>query len=1007
MKVPADISFETIRRLLVATIERGRLLSITLLNGIFRCAPSTLFRRGFLISTALCGAALGADPARAANFTITNTNDSGAGSLRQAIIDSNATPGSNTIVLQAGLIGNIALASPLPAIVVPVSINLKNSALDGIAIGGNFGLSVATTGAVTLSNVTGVYLGNTTVTSGTVNFGGLVSGDPLVAPRSLLVTNPGTTVNIAAGGASVANLSGAGTIVNHANPSTSFTLFGGDSAPRTFAGTISGSGNFVMFGGGQNLTLSGATTYTGGTFLLGASGGPSFTLMLQTGAANVLSPNSRFTLNGDTTLKLNGFNQTIASLDSFTSFAFLPGALPTIDLGAGTLTIGGDNQNGTYFGSIIGTGGLTKTGSGTLTLQTSGSGFSSTINYSGATLVSAGVLQAANANAFSANSAHTVNGAATLDLNNFNQAIGSLAGAGNVTLGAGTLTTGADNASTTLSGTIGGSGSMTKVGTGVFRLTGTNLYTGATTINAGTLVVDGSIATSALTTVSSGGILAGSGTVGSTTVNAGGTIAPGNSIGTLNVTGNVTFAPGSIYEVEANAAGQADKILATGTAMIQGGTVKVLASAGNYAPATTYTILTATGGRNGNFAGATSNFAFLTPVLTYDPSNVYLTLNRNSTDFATIGGTRNQRAAGGGVESLGWGHPIYAAVLQLDAPTARRAFDAVSGEIYASAKTALIEDSRFVRDAATDRIRSAFADVAASSLPVMAYGPGGPQAVAPTGDRLAVWGKGFGSWGHTSSDGNAARLERSTGGFLIGADTPVFETWRLGLIAGYSRTSFNVRDRQSSGSSDNYHLGLYGGTQWGALGLRTGLTYTWHDISTSRSAIFPGFADSLKGKYDAGTFQAFGDLGYRIDTPVASFEPFANLAYVNLNNGGFAEQGGVAGLRANGQTMDTTFTTLGLRASTGFALADINLTARGSLGWRHAFGDTTPLSMQAFSAGNPFTVAGVPIARDAAIIETGLDLNLTPAATLGISYSGQFAPSASDQSVRANLSVRF
>lgn len=242
MKVPADISFETIRRLLVATIERGRLLSITLLNGIFRCAPSTLFRRGFLISTALCGAALGADPARAANFTITNTNDSGAGSLRQAIIDSNATPGSNTIVLQAGLIGNIALASPLPAIVVPVSINLKNSALDGIAIGGNFGLSVATTGAVTLSNVIGDYLGNTTVTSGTVNFGGLVSGDPLVAPRSLLVTNPGTTVNIAAGGASVANLSGAGTIVNHANPSTSFTLFGGDSAPRTFAGTISGSG---------------------------------------------------------------------------------------------------------------------------------------------------------------------------------------------------------------------------------------------------------------------------------------------------------------------------------------------------------------------------------------------------------------------------------------------------------------------------------------------------------------------------------------------------------------------------------------------------------------------------------------------------------------------------------------------------------------------------------------------------------------------------------------------
>ncbi|WP_292618640.1 MULTISPECIES: autotransporter domain-containing protein [unclassified Nitrobacter] len=45
-------------------------------------------------------------------------------------------------------------------------------------------------------------------------------------------------------------------------------------------------------------------------------------------------------------------------------------------------------------------------------------------------------------------------------------------------------------------------------------------------------------------------------------------------------------------------------------------------------------------------------------------------------------------------------------------------------------------------------------------------------------------------------------------------------------------------------SSDNYHLGLYGGRQWGDLGFRTGATYTWHRVLISRSVAFAGFADS-------------------------------------------------------------------------------------------------------------------------------------------------------------------
>ncbi len=72
---------------------------------------------------------------------------------------------------------------------------------------------------------------------------------------------------------------------------------------------------------------------------------------------------------------------------------------------------------------------------------------------------------------------------------------------------------------------------------------------------------------------------------------------------------------------------------------------------------------------------------------------------------------------------------------------------------------------------------------------------------------------------------------------------------------------FDVDARTSSGSSDNVHLGIYGGTQWGALGFRTGVFYTSHDISTKRHVVFPAFNETLSADYDARTTQAFAGTG--------------------------------------------------------------------------------------------------------------------------------------------------
>ncbi|WP_363262059.1 autotransporter outer membrane beta-barrel domain-containing protein [Mesorhizobium sp.] len=81
---------------------------------------------------------------------------------------------------------------------------------------------------------------------------------------------------------------------------------------------------------------------------------------------------------------------------------------------------------------------------------------------------------------------------------------------------------------------------------------------------------------------------------------------------------------------------------------------------------------------------------------------------------------------------------------------------------------------------------------------------------------------------------------------------------------------------------------------------------------------------------------------YRIDASTVSFEPFAGLAYVNAKANWFTGQGGLSSVTGQSSDSGVTFSTLGLRDSTNFNAGEYTLTTSGSLGWRHAFGDTTP-----------------------------------------------------------------
>lgn len=170
--------------------------------------------------------------------------------------------------------------------------------------------------------------------------------------------------------------------------------------------------------------------------------------------------------------------------------------------------------------------------------------------------------------------------------------------------------------------------------------------------------------------------------------------------------------------------------------------------------------------------------------------------------------------------------------------------------------------------------------------------------------------------------------------------------------------------------------------------------------------VFPGFSERLTSNQDGGSTQVFGEVDYRFDG-IVSLAPFAGLAHVSFDRDGFRETGGAAALTGRSSGTDVTFSTLGVRAGYAFALGAFDARAHGLVGWRHAFGDTTPVSINAFAGGSVFAVDGVPIADHVALLEAGLDVRVGDDAELSLLYAGQLADSASDHGIKATLDVRF
>ena len=772
---------------------------------------------------------------------------------------------------------------------------------------------------------------------------------------------------------------GAGTLVLNAS-----NLYSGGT--RISAGTLSVSNDSNMSFVSDGLILDGGTLRITGTGF--SQTARSVTMTGNGGGFDIADAAARFTVSqalsgsgalvksGDGTLVLSGANS--YSGGTLVSGGTLQGDAASLQ---GNITnnarlVFDQQSDGTFAGDLSGTGAFVKSGSGTLVL----SGASS---YSGGTLVSGGTLlgDTASLQGNITNNAQLV----------FDQQSDGI-----------------------FTGSLSGSGSLVKQGSGMLVFNGNGAgFAGSTVVENGMLKVGDADPSAAVlggdVTIGTGGTLRGHGVILGSVTNQG-ILRPDGSVGTLTINGNLVQTANSVLQIDTTPAGEAGKLVVGGSAQLAGG-LSIIGENGSWSPQTNYTILTSAGGISGTFANIDSNLAFLTPSLTYGATTLDLRLDRNDTSFASVGETRNQKAVAGAADRLGRGE-VYNALVSLSAAEARAGFDALSGEIHASVKGALIDESRFARDAIGDRLRAAFDANCKAGNPVWtgkgsagAYG----QACANTAET-AFWLQGYGAWGSNDGDGNAAKLSGSTGGVFIGTDIPV-GSWRTGLMAGYGNSSFDADDRFSSADVDSYTLGAYAGTVIekvgaGDIGLRFGATHSWYNIDTGRSISFAGFKAVEETSYDAQALQLFGEAGYKMQAGRASFEPFANLAYVRLHTDGY-DGDGVAGLHSDSDNSDVTYTTLGLRAATDLTLGGLASTLHATLGWQHAAGDITPVARHAFAGSEPFSVAGVPIAEDAALIEAGLNFQFSENASLAAGYKGQFGDGAVRNGFNASFNVKF
>ena len=640
----------------------------------------------------------------------------------------------------------------------------------------------------------------------------------------------------------------------------------------------------------------------------------------------------------------------------------------TLRVGDGTQA--GASMTATIDSVVAGSGGVDKTDFGTLVLTGSNT-------YTGGTRLSSGTLEVVSDASLGA-----LSGGVDFRGGNLRVREGfSTSRAFDIGAVGGTFDTGSGSA--TYAGLLSGSGAFNRSGTGRFNFTGDGSgYTGTFGSGAGVFhlsgVLGGTLDLAAAATLS--------GTGRANDLRIGGRVAPGNSIGTLVADGDVTFLAGSTFEVEVAADGRSDLLQAAGTANLQGGMVdvRVLDPQVAYTDGQQYTFLSAAGGLAGTFAGVTDNSAFLDFTLGYTGTSAQLTLTRVAV-FPDVALTWNQRQSSTGLRDLaqsGDALAAYNALLVLDAPSARNAFDAASGEIHAGNQQAMAAAG------------SAF-NRALLRQPV-AEGPG-------------LWLAGVHGTGKIEGDGNAATLDHRVQGVLLGYGSGASTeagSWTLGGAIGTTDTRADVDGRNSQARGDAWHVGVYGNWSHGPWEARAALGYMDGEADVTRGIAFGALARSARSKQAMDALDFSGELAWHLSDGKVAVAPVLTVDALRANFDATRESGaGALDLSPESQRHEQLEIGAGVRLSGALGNGGYELRAV----YAQDVAADRMAERSGLFAGSPtaFTVRGPEADKERVRLSAGVSYPIATDMSLGLHYDGVFSGSGNTHGATARFDWRF
>jgi outer membrane autotransporter protein len=601
-------------------------------------------------------------------------------------------------------------------------------------------------------------------------------------------------------------------------------------------------------------------------------------------------------------------------------------------------------------------------------------------------------------------------------------------------IGSPTITT-ESGVTATINAILDGAGGITKEGLGTLILNGANTYLGTTAIDAGSLIVDGSIATIAMaeTFVNAGGLLGGNGIIGGDVTN-GGIVSPGNPFGTnpgtLHVSGDYTQnASGTLrIEIAGTALGQFDVLSVGGHASLAG--TLQLVRLGNFQLqiGDKITFLTAPGGVSGTFSTILN--PFISDTLIKAEINILanaVQLEGTQGSFTEVACNPNTLAVANALDSA-VGDPRAAALIEfLDTvPLSELCGDLelIAPEEFPSifnigVSLANIQTANLQRR--MDDIRAGSRGFSASGFtingstpnfsggfagPSGPEGKSGPSVMQPTPEnRWGVFVTGLGEFTNIGNTSNARGYDLTTGGFTLGVDYRVCPNFAFGLTGGYAHTNTDLADNGSL-DVDGGKIGLYATAFGGGFYVDAAAIGGFNNYDTDRTALL----GTAKGSTDGADFTALLAGGYDWKIGGLRIGPVANFQYTYVSFDSFTESGSIAPLKFNSQNADSIRTSVGLKTSYDWKVGSVVVRPEIRAAWQHEFGDSeySIVSRFANGAGSSFTVNGPAIGRDSLLIGAGAAVLLNDRVSVYAYYDGELArTNYSSNNVSAGVRVSF